>query len=189
GLYAGAAAAAGRLQVAVDDFFFALPEPLWWTADGQRVYESRDAFAQRLQTAADLGLLLPQAQTRTLTAQGFQIHAGPVSDPASIYQPFSAGASDLLSVVTFDLGGAAAGPVGSVSFVAGRLSGLPQSGYDVLTNQVSFTTQANVVVILPLANGDRYVVVFSDSSNFGGRMTVTLFVPRGVSFGGSGGGN
>jgi uncharacterized secreted protein with C-terminal beta-propeller domain len=116
GTYTDSRDVGGKVYVVVQNYFTGLPAPAYTNFNGETIYETKDQYLARV-TGHEQDLTLPHFYVRA--ADGTFQPAGFVTDAAQLYRPTSDTDSNLLSVMSFDVGATQPGPVESTSVIAG----------------------------------------------------------------------
>jgi uncharacterized secreted protein with C-terminal beta-propeller domain len=114
GYYVNSRAIGSTVYVALNSYL-ELPWPEYTSSGDMQVYETEASYRDRLE-AMSLDALLPRYTTTWSDASGAHTKSGRLTDPADIY-PGGPGELNLMSIVSFDVGGDDPGPSQSVSFL------------------------------------------------------------------------
>ncbi|MBN2474356.1 MAG: beta-propeller domain-containing protein [Pirellulales bacterium] len=94
------------------DAMIAADMPYYWPTEPQYVYETQEQYLERIEGQI-LELGLPGFSS--FDAEGNEVELGLLSEATDVYRPLSPDDSNLISVVVFDAGSDAPGPVSSTS--------------------------------------------------------------------------
>jgi uncharacterized secreted protein with C-terminal beta-propeller domain len=116
GSYDASRAIGATVYVATNKYLN-LPMPEFTSGWDSFTYESEDSYRARLE-ALPLDGLLPHYTTTWTDVEGTHNQTGLITAAGDVYQQGLSGALNLMSVVSFDVGGSVMGPTHSTSFLS-----------------------------------------------------------------------
>ncbi len=155
GTYNTSRAIGDTVYVALSNELTSVPAPTYQLVGNNSVYETEVDYRAQLE-ALPLNQLLPTYTTHYTDAAGDHDLSGLLTDPADLYQPAVPDDNTLMSLVSFDVSGAVAGPTHSVSLLTSYDATLfaATDNFYLISSRWSYVSNWTFIDQLSLAGGD-----------------------------------
>jgi uncharacterized secreted protein with C-terminal beta-propeller domain len=143
----------GVVYVVLENDTVYLPPPITLNDNGTWVYETQDQYLARI-AGHEIDLAMPQFLTRPSGPNSGLQAAGPLTDPANVYQPRTGSDTSLITLLAFDVTSDTSGPASRASAFAGYGATIYATADHLYVVNQEWDSQASIIYQFDL-NGDQ----------------------------------